>query len=161
MTNEAHPETATLRRRNTAMGLLIAGVAVLAAGGVTAGIWTATSGPDRDDPRAVTAAFVERYATGDPDACEVATPELASQLGHCAGSAHGPSPQVDVQFEQDCGSTSLAGVELDPPGAVGKRYALVGLIRSDEGFSARSIQPLSTLAGQQPGECTSGTRHGG
>lgn len=151
---------ALLRRRNTTMGLLLAGAAVLLVGGLTAGIWTASSGPDRSDPRAVTTAFVERYAAGDPDACEFATPDLAAHLGGCTG-ASGPSPQVDVAFAQTCGNQSLTGVTVNPPGAVGKRHALVGLLRTDEGFTARSIQPLSTLAGQQPGECTSGTRHGG
>lgn len=143
------------------VGAIGAGAAVVAAIGIA--VVAGSAGTDRSDPTATGQAFVHAIATGHGDACQLATPTLATQLrtnGRCANTTS-TDARVQLLFSQPCATRGLLGAQITPPLAPGKPYVLVGLARNESGeWAATSLRPLADRAAVRGGICDTHTDGG-
>jgi hypothetical protein len=142
--------TNTHTRRPARHRILTAG----AAGLVLLGLGTSLAGcggVDRSDPQAVATAFLQRYATSNPTACDLATPNLKAELKQdhrCQTSKHGTQPTVKYLVKSICRPPSPSESDLvaqvSPPGAWKKPYVDLGVKLT--GKKEWSVDQTSTLS---------------
>lgn len=144
------------RRRAWVLVGTALGVAMIAA--ATVGL-VSLVGTDRSDATATGRDFATAVASGDSEACELATPGLAAQLrslGRCGDTER--DARVRVLFSTPCATRGLLGAEISPALEPGKPYALIGLARDESGqWSAASLHPMAERAAVRGGICDTST----
>ncbi|GLZ28145.1 hypothetical protein Lesp02_03350 [Lentzea sp. NBRC 105346] len=154
------------RRLRLVLGA-VAAVVLLIVGWI---VWPGDdAGPERaqrkPEPAEVATVFLQRYATGDPSVCELATEELRTKLhrdGRCSGTATGSVPAVEILFATTCADKTGVDAKLGTPGKAGAPYAHLGLDRSADSWLVRSFLPIGDVKAISSYACASPqTKYGG